>query len=387
MRSYGLPVSMRELLVLLEAIDANACEISIDEFYLLARTVMVKDEALFDRFDRAFKGFYEGISAIPDDGMVAELPEDWLKAELLRNMSEEEKAKLESMGGLEALMERLKELLEEQKERHEGGKKWIGTGGSSPFGHSGYNPEGMRIGGPGKEGKAVKSWDQRDYRNLDDQVEIGTRNIKLALRKLRKFARTGATEELDLDKTIRSTANNAGLLDIHMQRERHNAVKVLLLLDVGGSMDSHVKVCEELFSACRAEFKRLESFYFHNFVYDYVWNDNKMRRHDLTSTWDLIHTFSKDYKVIFVGDAAMSPYEVNSPYGSIDFNNNEAGQVWFQRLSDHFRNIVWLNPVTEDYWSYTTSTKMIRELTEDRMYPLTIDGIGRAIDSLQSARG
>lgn len=386
LRSFGLPVSLRELLVLLEALESDTTDISIDDFYLLARTVMVKDEALFDRFDRAFKGFYEGISAIPDTLSVAELPEDWLRAEVLRNLSEEEKAKLESLGGLEALMERLNELLEEQKERHAGGNKWIGTGGTSPFGHSGYNPEGVRIGGESKHRRAIKVWEQREYRNLDDSVEIGSRNIKMALRKLRKFARTGANEELDLDETIRSTANNAGLLDIHMQRERHNAVKVLLLLDVGGSMDPHVKVCEELFSACRAEFKRLESFYFHNFVYDYVWTDNLLRRQNITPTWDLIHTFSKDYNVIFVGDAAMSPYEISSPYGSIDFNNEESGQVWFQRLTEHFKKVVWLNPVPEEYWRYTQSTDMVMQLIENKMFSLTVDGLSQAIDALQSSK-
>ncbi len=382
-RAHGLPVTVKELLTLLDSLKAGLVFADMDDFYRLSRMIMVKDERHFDRFDRAFSDFCEGLERMPDPLAEADIPKDWLEAELVRHLSDEEKAEVEAMGGLEALMDTLKKRLEEQTEEHRGGSKWIGTGGTSPFGHAGYNPSGVRIGGPGRHRRAAKVWEQRQYRNLDDQAELETRSMKVALRKLRQFARTGQALELDMDDTVRSTAKNAGLLDIKMRPERHNAVKVLLLLDVGGSMDDHVRLCEALFSACRSEFKHLEAFYFHNFIYDAVWTDNHLRRQNLTSLYDLLHTYGEDYKVILVGDASMSPYEVAAPYGAIDFMNDEPGSVWFQRLAGHFRNLVWLNPVSESQWPYTQSIEMIRQLTEDRMFPLTLAGIDQAIHALR----
>jgi hypothetical protein len=317
------------------------------------------------------------------DGIVeALLPEDWLRKEFEKHFTDEEKAKVESLGGLEKLIEEFKKRLEEQKKRHEGGNKWVGTNGASPFGHGGFNPEGIRIGGPGGKGTAVKVWDERQYQDLDDSVQIGTRNIKVALRRLRKFAREGSADQLDLDDTIRSTARNAGLLDIKMVPERHNAVKVLIFFDVGGSMDPYVKLCEELFSAAKTEFKHLEYFYFHNCLYDYVWKNNYRRREEQLATHDLIHKYSSDYKVIFVGDASMAPYEVTSPGGSVEYNNEESGAVWMQRMADTFDKLIWLNPVQEKYWDYTPSIQMLKELTEDKMFPLTLGGLEKGMTLL-----
>lgn len=381
LRQHGVPVTPKELLVLLEALQARLAHVDIDDFYQLARLCMVKDETLFDRFDRAFAHFYQGLEAMPNP-LTGDVPEDWLRQELMRDLSEAEKAEIEAMGGLDKLLETLEQRLREQKERHQGGNRWIGTGGTSPFGHGGYNPEGIRKGGPGRHRRAVKVWEQREYRNLDDNVELGTRNIKLALRKLRRFARTGAREELNLDETIRFTARNAGLLDIRTRPERHNAVKVLLFLDVGGSMDDHVQVCETLFSACRSEFKHLEHFYFHNFIYDHVWQDNRLHSQSLVPLNEVLNTFGPDYKVIFVGDASMGPYEIAAAYGSIDFMNEEPGAVFFQRLSDHFKDLAWLNPVAEQYWEHTQSIGMVRQLVNDKMFPLTVEGLSSAIQAL-----
>ena len=324
LKKARVPVSIKELLDLMSAMEKNLAFGSIDDFYLLARTCMVKDEKYYDRFDRAFGAYFKNLENI--DGIVeALLPEDWLRKEFEKHFTDEEKAKVESLGGLEKLIEEFKKRLEEQKKRHEGGNKWVGTNGTSPFGHGGFNPEGIRIGGPGGKGTAVKVWDERQYQDLDDSVQIGTRNIKVALRRLRKFAREGSADQLDLDDTIRSTARNAGLLDIKMVPERHNAVKVLIFFDVGGSMDPYVKLCEELFSAAKTEFKHLEYFYFHNCLYDYVWKNNYRRREEQLATHDLIHKYSSDYKVIFVGDASMAPYEVTSPGGSVEYNDAAYG--------------------------------------------------------------
>ncbi|GGX57989.1 vWA domain-containing protein [Saccharospirillum salsuginis] len=382
LRQHGVKVTTKELLTLHEALESRLAQFDMDAFYQIARLCMVKDETQFDRFDQAFAHFYEGLEAMPNP-MGGELPDDWLRLELERHFSEEEKAAIEAMGGIEALMKALEERLQEQQERHQGGNRWIGTGGTSPFGHGGYNPEGVRIGGPGGQRRAVKVWEKRQYRNLDDNVELGTRNIKMALRKLRRFARTGAHEELNMDDTIRFTARNAGLLDIRTQPERHNAVKVLVFFDVGGSMDEHVQVCEALFSACRSEFKHLEHYYFHNFVYDHLWRDNSLRYQQTIPLEEVLRTYGMDYKVIFVGDASMAPYEIAAAYGSIDFMNPEPGAAWFDRIKQHFDRMVWLNPVPEQYWPYTQSIGMVRQLIDDRMFPLTVEGLDKAIGCLQ----
>ncbi|RAR56931.1 hypothetical protein C7401_117118 [Paraburkholderia unamae] len=377
LRDAKLPVSVKEYLTLVEALKERVIAPSLDDFYYLARMTLVKDEQYFDRFDQAFGAYFRGIEKKSE--LAFEIPEDWLKKRLERDFTPEQRAQIEAMGGLDKLMERLKELFEEQKERHEGGSKWIGTGGTSPFGHGGYNPEGIRIGGEGGKRSAVKVWDARAYRDYDDQVEIGTRNIKVALRRLRRFAREGAAEELDLGDTIRSTAANAGWLDIKMVPERHNNVKVLMLLDVGGSMDDHIKRTEELFSAAKAEFKHLEFYYFHNCVYDYLWKNNRRRHAERTPTWDLLHKFTPDYKLIFVGDATMSPYEVLQPGGSVEYNNPEAGAVWLRRLADQFPHFAWLNPEPERLWEYRQSVSVIREILGHRMYPLTVAGLETAM--------
>jgi len=381
LRDAKLPVSVKEYLTLVEALKERVIAPSLDEFYYLARITLVKDEQYFDRFDQAFGAYFRGIDA--KAALAFEIPEDWLKKRLERDFTPGQKAQIEALGGLDKLLERLKQLFDEQKERHEGGSKWIGTGGTSPFGHGGYNPEGIRIGGEQKEGggqrSAVKVWDARAYRDYDDQVEIGTRNIKVALRRLRRFAREGAADELDLPDTIRSTAANAGWLDLKMVPERHNNVKVLMLLDVGGSMDDHIRRTEELFSAAKAEFKHLEFYYFHNCVYDYLWKNNRRRHAERTPTWDLLHRFTPDYKLIFVGDATMSPYEVVQPGGSVEYNNAEAGAVWLRRLADHFPRFAWLNPEPERLWEYRQSVSIIREVLGHRMYPLTIAGLGNAM--------
>jgi hypothetical protein len=381
LKDGGVPVTPRELLDLLAAMNKQLVFGSIDDFYNLSRAVMVKDEKYYDRFDRAFGLHFRDLEGV-DDVIEALIPDDWLRSEFVKQLSEEDKAKIESLGGLEKLIDEFKKRLEEQEKRHEGGNKWVGTGGTSPFGNNGFHPEGIRVGGQGKNKKAVKVWDRRDFKNLDDSVEIGTRNIKVALRRLRKFARTGSADELDLDDTISSTARNAGLLDIKMVPERHNAVKVLLFLDVGGSMDPHVKVCEELFSAARSEFKHLKHFYFHNFLYDNVWENNIRRHNQRTALHDVMHKFGHDYKVVIVGDASMSPYEIVQPGGSVEHWNEEPGAVWLERLRSTYEKCVWLNPVPEDEWQYTQSISITNQLMEQKMYPLTLGGLEDAMGFL-----
>jgi uncharacterized protein with von Willebrand factor type A (vWA) domain len=382
LRAGGMKPSITELLTLLEAMKRGVAGHSVEDFYFLARSCLVKDESQFDRFDRIFSAHFHGIEEA-FEGLVAELPEDWLRKQAELHLSEEEMAQIEAMGGFEALMEALKERLEEQDDRHEGGNRWIGTAGTSPFGAYGYNPEGVRIGQQGsRHGRATKVWDRREYRNLDDTVELGTRNIKIALRKLRKFAREGAADQLDLDDTIDKTARNAGLLDIRMVPERHNAIKVLLCLDIGGSMDDHVRICEELFSATRSEFKHLEYFYFHNFIYESLWKDNRRRHAERIATSDITHKYGPDYKLIFVGDATMSPYEIVYAGGSVEHWNEEPGAVWIKRLLGAYPKAIWLNPEPEQRWEYTPSVKLTRELMDDRMFPLTIAGIDDGIKAL-----
>ncbi|WP_147694177.1 vWA domain-containing protein [Vogesella mureinivorans] len=382
LRAAGLPVSLKEHLTLLEALQQKLAFASVDAFYHLARTVLVKDEKYYDRFDRVFAQYAHGIETSLDDLHTA-IPEDWLRKQVEKYLSEEEKQQLQAMGW-DKLMDTLRQRLEEQKERHQGGNKWIGTGGTSPFGAYGYNPEGIRIGQQeSRHRRAVKVWDQREFRNFDDSVELGTRNIKVALRRLREFARDGAPEVLDLPGTIAATARNAGLLDLQMVPELHNAVKVLVLFDVGGSMDDHIRVCEELFSAVRSEFKHLDYYYFHNCVYESVWQDNARRHTAKTATWDLIHTYGQDYKLIFVGDASMSPYEIILKGGSVEHMNPEPGEVWLRRLLDQFKHAVWLNPMPQAAWEYTQSIGMVGELMQNRMYPLTLEGLEQAMRQLK----
>jgi uncharacterized protein len=381
LRNAGVPVTIRELLDLLAGLEARLAFMDADEFYQLARVCLVKDEKYYDRFDRAFASYFSDLENL-DDVIEALIPDDWLRREFIKQLSDEEKAQIESLGGLDKLIEEFKKRLEEQKGRHAGGNKWIGTGGTSPFGHSGYNPEGVRIGGESRNKKAVKVWEKREYRDLDDSIELGTRNIKIALRRLRKFARTGATEELDIDDTISSTAKNAGLLDLKMVPERHNAVKVLLFFDVGGSMDPHIKVCEELFSAARTEFKHMEYFYFHNFIYESVW-DNNIRRHtERMPLQDVFHKYGADYKVIFVGDASMSPYEILQSGGSVEHWNEEPGEFWLRALRDHFEKVVWLNPVPPEEWDWTQSIRIVEQLMEGEMYPMSLAGLEAAMTKL-----
>ena len=385
LRKVQIPVSVTEFLTLMAALEARVAGFCVDDFYYLARATLVKDERFFDRFDQVFGDYIRGQQTIFEQ-ILGEVPLEWLRTQKQLNLSEEEKKLIESLGGWDKLMETLKQRLEEQKSAHHGGNKWIGTGGTSPFGADGYNPEGVRIGSAkGRQGRAVKVWDKREYQNLDDSLELGTRNIKVALRKLRRFAREGAEEELDLDDTIRSTARRAGLLDIKLVPERRNATKLLLLLDVGGSMDGHVKVCEELFSAARMEFKHLEHFYFHNFVYETVWRDNQMRNNVRLPTQQLINTYSADHKVVFVGDATMSPYEIMAVGGSIEHWNEDSGATWIARLLALYPYAVWLNPQPEDYWSYIPSIGMVKQLLSDRMFPLTIDGLDRAMKALKKS--
>jgi len=382
LRQGGVPVSLKEFLTLHEALQKKVAWGSLDDFYLLSRVCLVKDESHYDRFDRVFGEYFRGIAAVPDD-LLAVIPEEWLRANAMLTLSEEDKKLIESLGGWDKLMETLRQRLAEQKERHEGGSKWIGTRGTSPFGAYGYNPEGVRIGQDGSRNRrAVKVWDKREFRNLDDSVELGTRNIKVALRRLRRFAREGAPEELDLDDTIRSTARNAGWLDLKMVPERHNSVKVLLFLDIGGSMDDHIRICEELFSAARSEFKHLEYFYFHNCLYETVWKDNRRRHSERIPTLDVLHKYGHDYKLVFVGDATMSPYEISYPGGSVEHHNEEAGSVWMQRMLDVYAHAVWLNPQPEDRWGYYDSIGMMRQLMGDRMYPLTLGGLEEAMREL-----
>ena len=382
LRQGGMKTSITELLTLLEAMKQGLAGQSVDDFYYLARTTLVKDESELDRFDRIFGAYFKGLEDSLSD-LFQEIPEDWLRHHADLSLTEEERAQIESMGGFEELMRALQERLDEQEDRHEGGSKWIGTAGTSPFGAYGYNPEGVRIGQQGSRNRsAVKIWDKRDFRNLDDSLELGTRNIKVALRRLRKFAREGAADQLDLDDTIDKTARNGGMLDIRMVPERHNAIKVLLCLDIGGSMDDHVRICEEMFSAARSEFKHLEYFYFHNFIYESVWKDNRRRLSEKTPTLDIAHKYGSDYKLIFVGDATMSPYEIVYAGGSVEHWNEEPGAVWIKRLLNTYPKAVWLNPEPQDRWEYTPSTKLIREIMDERMYPLTIAGLDDAIKEL-----
>ena len=381
LKAHGVPVSIREHLDLLSALEANLVVADQEEFYYLARTLLVKDEKHFDKYDKAFQAFTNGLESL--EGLVeALIPDDWLRGEFFKQLSDEEKAKIESLGGLDELIEKFKERLEEQKERHQGGNKWIGTGGTSPFGHGGYNPAGIRIGGPGRNRSAVKVWEKREFQNLDDSTDLSPRNLKVALRRLRKFARQGAADKLDLDDTIRSTAHNAGLLDIKMVPERHNAVKVLLFFDVGGSMDDYIRLCETLFSAARTEFKHLEYFYFHNFIYESVWKDNRRRHDERFPVLDILNKYSKDYKVIFVGDASMAPWEITYTGGSIEHNNQESGESWMQRIMNSFEKIVWINPTQKEYWEYTQSIGMIQRIMDQRMYPLTAKGLEEAMTEL-----
>lgn len=386
LRKYRLPVSLRELLDLINALKKGVIFADVDAFYHLARTIMVKDETHFDRFDKAFSDYFSGIADLDLLESLKQqhnLPEDWLRKEFEKNLSDEEKAQLKAMGGLDELMKTLKERLEEQQKRHAGGNKWVGTGGTSPFGAYGYNPEGVRIGQDGNRNRqAVKVWDKREYRNLDSDREIGSRTIKLALKKLRKFARTGASDTLDLNETIRATAKQGGILDVKMAPERHNAVKVLMLFDIGGSMDDYIHTCEELFSAAHGEFKHLEFYYFHNCLYENVWQDNERRHSNVIDTMTLINKFTSDYKVIFVGDATMGPYEIAYPGGSVEHYNEEPGSVWLQRITNHFDKVAWLNPQPVEHWPYYQSIGFIKELMNNRMYALSLDGISRAIKEL-----
>lgn len=380
LRAAGIPASMKEHLVLLEALDRDVIARKPEEFYYLSRATFVKDEGLLDRFDQVFAKVFKGIETSYDETRAA-IPEDWLKAVAEKFLGPEEMEAIKALGSWEDIMETLKQRLEEQKERHQGGSKWIGTGGTSPYGNSGYNPEGVRIGGESVHKRAVKVWDKREFRNLDSTRELGTRNIKIALRRLRRFAREGAADELDLDATIDGTARQ-GWLDIHMRPERHNAVKLLLFLDIGGSMDPHVKLCEELFSAATSEFKNLEFFYFHNCVYEGVWKDNRRRFAERTPTWDVLHKYGHDYKLVFVGDASMSPYEITHAGGSVEHFNEEAGAVWMQRLTHVYPAAAWLNPVPDQHWTYSQSIQVMKQLMNGRMYPLTLAGLDDAMREL-----
>jgi uncharacterized protein with von Willebrand factor type A (vWA) domain len=383
LREGGLKPSITELLTLLEAMKKGVAGQSVEDFYYLSRACLVKDESKLDRFDRIFAAYFNGLEDSLAD-LMEDIPEDWLRKQAELLLSDEERANIEALGGFEALMKALQERLDEQDERHEGGSKWIGTAGTSPFGAYGYNPEGVRIGQQGSRNRrATKVWDKREYHNLDDSVEMGTRNIKVALRRLRKFAREGAADQLDLQDTIDKTARNAGLLDIRMVPERHNAVKVLLCLDVGGSMDDHVRICEELFSAARCEFKHLEYFYFHNFVYESLWKDNRRRHGERIPTLDITHKYGADYKLIFVGDATMSPYEIVYAGGSVEHWNEEPGAVWIKRLLNTYAKAIWLNPEPKSRWDFTPSTKLTRDIMEDRMFPLTLAGLDEGIKALR----
>ncbi len=381
LKNANVPVSLREYLSLLEALDLQVIQNEVTEFYYLSKAALVKDERNLDKFDQVFGTVFKGLESL-GDGEVSEIPEDWLQTMTEKFLSEEEKAEIEALGGWDKIMEELKKRLAEQEKRHEGGSKWIGTGGTSPFGSDGYNPEGVRIGQEkNKNFKAVKVWDKREYKNLDDSVELGTRNIKVALRRLRQFARDGEADILDIDDTIKSTAH-AGYLDIKMIAERRNKVKVLVFFDIGGSMDPHIRLCEELFSAARSEFKNMEYFYFHNCLYEGVWKDNNRRHNEKMDTWDVLHTYGSDYKIIFVGDASMSPYEITYEGGSVEHWNEEAGALWLKRLTDIYESAIWLNPLGERYWEHTASLQIIKQIFADRMYPLTIQGLDGAMREL-----
>jgi len=377
LKSFRLPVSTREFLTLLEALDARVVTGSLDDFYVLARACLVKDEQHFDRFDMAFGSYFKGVDAVLD--IRGEIPDEWLRRELDAHLSDEDRRAAEALGGLDTLLERFWRRLAEQRERHQGGRKWIGTGGTSPFGAYGFNPEGIRVGADGGSRSAVRVWDERSFRNLDGDVELNTRNIKVALRRLRRFAREGSELELDLDGTIHRTAANAGLLDLHMVPERHNKVKVLLLMDVGGTMDEHVHRVEELFSAAKSEFKHLEFYYFHNCVYDHVWRNNQRRRVEKLATWDLIRKYNRDWRLVFVGDATMSPYEILQPGGSVEYHNEEPGAEWLQRLTHTFPKYAWINPEPQGLWGYRQSIAVIQQLVQQRMFPLTLQGLEAAM--------
>jgi len=382
LRNAGVPVSLREYLTLLEAMRAGVAGYDVEHFYYLARSALVKDERNLDKFDRVFAHCFKGLEG-SIESLFAEIPAEWLKKLAEKMLTEEEKKLVESLGGWEKLMETLKQRLAEQQKRHQGGSKWIGTAGTSPFGAYGYNPEGIRIGQEeGRQGRAVKVWDKREFKNLDDDVEIGTRNIKVALRRLRRFARQGAATELDLPETIRATAHNGGMLDLKMVPERRNTVKVLLFLDIGGSMAQHVRACEELFTAARTEFKHLEYFYFHNCLYESVWRDNRRRHAERIPTWQVMHTYGADYRVVMVGDASMSPYEIVQPGGSVEHWNEEAGIVWMQRLLHTYPKAAWLNPMPEKHWGYTSSIEMMEKIMGGRMFPLTLAGLDGAMREL-----
>lgn len=380
LRAAGISASLKEQLVLLDALQQEVIESTPEDFYYLARSIFVKDESLLDRFDQVFARIFHGVfDEAGEDGVA--LPEEWLTAIVEKYLTPEEMEKIASLGSWEEIMDTLSKRLEEQQGRHQGGNKWIGTGGTSPYGNSGYNPEGVRIGGKSRHKRAIKVWEKREFRNLDNDVQLGTRNIKMALRRLRRFARTGAADELDLDGTIDGTARK-GWLDIQMRPERHNAVKLLLFLDVGGSMDPFIRLCEELFSAATAEFKHLEFFYFHNCIYENVWKDNRRRFNERIPTWDILHRYGHDYKLILVGDAAMSPYEITHPGGSVEHYNEESGATWLQRMTRVYSSAVWLNPSPENYWIYSQSTKIIHQHMEGRMFPLSLSGLEEAMQSL-----
>ncbi|HKX21765.1 MAG TPA: VWA domain-containing protein [Rhizorhapis sp.] len=384
LRAAGIPASMKEHLVLLEALERDVIARRPEEFYYLARATFVKDEGLLDRFDQVFSKVFKGLETSYGTDQ-AELPLDWLKAVAEKYLTPEEMEKIKSLGSWEEIMETLKKRLEEQKARHQGGNKWIGTGGTSPYGNGGYNPEGVRIGGESRHKRAIKVWDKREFSNLDNKRELGTRNIKVALRRLRRFAREGAAQELDIEGTIDGTARQ-GWLDIHMRPERHNAVKLLLFLDVGGSMDPYIRLCEELFSAATSEFKNMEFFYFHNCLYEGVWKDNRRRFSERIPTWDILHKYGHDYKVVLVGDASMSPYEISHPGGSVEHFNEEAGAAWMQRLTNTYPAAAWLNPVPEEHWGYTQSIRLMKDLMQGRMYPLTLKGLDDAMRELSRKR-
>ena len=381
-KQAGVPASVKEYLTLCDAMRQGVIHGSVDDFYYLARLCLVKDEAHFDKFDRAFSAYFTGVESL-DIALSSLIPQEWLKKLAERVLSEQEKAEIEALGGWDKLMETLKKRLEEQKERHQGGNKWIGTAGTSPFGAYGYNPEGVRIGQEGsRHRRAVKVWDKREFRNYDGDAEIGVRNLQMALRRLRRFARKGAAQELDIDGTIHATANNAGYLDLKMVPERHNSVKVLLFLDIGGSMDDYIQLCEQLFTAAKSEFKHLEHFYFHNCVYERLWRNNQLRHNEFLSTWDVLHKYAHDYKLVIVGDAAMSPYEILQAGGSVEHHNDEAGVVWLKRLLSVYHNAVWINPTPEHHWQWTHSTKIVREVMGERMFPLTVKGMEEAMREL-----
>lgn len=382
LRAARVPVSLRELLDLIAALERNVVFADMDEFYYLARAVLVKDERHYDKFDRAFAAYFKGLENLQEH-IEALIPEDWLRREFMRQLSDEERAQIQSLGGLDKLIETFKQRLKEQQKKHTGGNKWIGTGGTSPFGSGGYHPEGIRIGDAGeRQGRAVKVWEQREYKNLDEDEQLNTRSIQMALRRLRQFARQGAAEEFDLPGTIEHTARDGGLLNIRMRPERRNTVKLLILFDIGGSMDAHIEECQALFSACRTEFKHLEYYYFHNFLYESVWKNNQRRNSERTPTYDLLHTYGSDWKVIVVGDASMAPYEISHAGGSVEHWNEEPGYLWMQRFMQHFDKLVWLNPYPEHAWRYTQSIGMTQELVEGEMYPMTLAGLEQAMQSL-----